>query len=80
MGPKAIENTLNLKPKPLEPSLKLKLQYTQRHNNIEIDWKERITKYSYRINLKTATNNNLMEYIKTKIYLYTQHNLIDFLL
>ena len=37
MGLKAIENTLNLKPKPLEPLLKLELQYIQKHDNIEID-------------------------------------------
>ena len=47
---------------------------------MEIDWKERIAKYSYRIDLKKATDNNLMVYIETKIYLYIQHNLKDFLL
>ena len=47
---------------------------------MEIDQKERITKYNNRINLKTATDNNLAKYIKTKIHLYTQHNLTDFLL
>ena len=47
---------------------------------MEIDQKERITKYNNRIDLETATDNNLAEYIETKIYLYIQHNLIDFLL
>ena len=47
---------------------------------MEINYKERIIKYNNRINLKTAIDNNLAEYIKTKIYLYTQYNLIDFLL
>ena len=47
---------------------------------MEIDWKERITKYGYRINLETAMDNNLMEYIEIKIHLYTQSNLIDFAL
>ena len=47
---------------------------------MEIDWKERIAKYGYRINLKTATDHNLTEYMEIKIYLYTQFNLIDFLL
>ena len=47
---------------------------------MEIDQKERITKYSNKINLETATDNNLVEYIKTKIHLYTRHNLTDFLL
>ena len=47
---------------------------------MEINWKERITKYSYGINLETATDDDLMEYIETKIHLYTQSNLIDFAL
>jgi len=47
---------------------------------MEIDWKERITKYSYGIDLETAMDNNLMEYVETKMYLYTQSNLIDFAL
>ena len=47
---------------------------------MEIDQKERITKYSNRINLEIATDDNLAEYIETKIHLYTRHNLIDFLL
>ena len=47
---------------------------------MKINWKERITKYNNRINLKTATDDDLVEYIETKIYLYTQYNLIDFLL
>ena len=62
---------LNLKLKPPEPLLNFKPQYTQRHNNMEIDWKERITKYNNRINLETATDDNLAEYIETKMYLYT---------
>ena len=37
---------------------------------MEIDWKERIAKYSYGINLETATNNDLTEYMETKMYLY----------
>ena len=45
---------------------------------MEINWKERIVKYGYRINLETATNDNLTEYMETKMHLYTRHNLIDF--
>ena len=45
---------------------------------MEINWKERIAKYGNGINLEAATNNNLMEYMETKIYLYTQSNLIDY--
>ena len=47
---------------------------------MEIDWKKRIAKYSYGINLETATNNNLIKYIETKIYLYIQYNFTDFIL
>ena len=47
---------------------------------MEIDWKERIAKYGYRIDLEITTNDDLMEYMETKIYLYTRHNLTDYLL
>jgi hypothetical protein len=47
---------------------------------MEINWKERIAKYGNGIDLETAINNDLMEYIETKIYLYTQSNLIHYLL
>jgi len=47
---------------------------------MEIDWKERIAKYSYKINLETATDDNLTEYMETKMYLYTRSNLINYLL
>ena len=41
---------------------------------------ERIIKYSNGNNLETATDNNLAEYIETKIHLYTRYNFTDFLL
>ena len=47
---------------------------------MEINQKERIAKYSYKIDLETAINDNLIEYIETKIYLYIWYNLTDFLL
>jgi len=47
---------------------------------MEINWKERIAKYGNGIDLETAINNNLMEYIETKMHLYTQFNLTDYLL
>jgi len=37
---------------------------------MEIDWKERIAKYGYGINLETAINNDLIEYMETKMHLY----------
>ena len=42
--------------------------------------KERITKYSYRINIATALKKNLKEYIKTKIYKYIYKNFTDYTL
>ena len=45
---------------------------------MEINWKERITKYGYGINLEMAMDDDLMEYIEIKIYLYTQYNLTNF--
>jgi hypothetical protein len=47
---------------------------------MEIDWKERIAKYGYGIDLETAINNDLIEYIETKMHLYTRSNLTDYLL
>ena len=47
---------------------------------MEINWKERIAKYSYKIDLKKAMDDNLTVYIETKMHLYIQHNLKDFLL
>ena len=37
---------------------------------MEINWKERIAKYGYLINLEMAINNDLTEYMETKMYLY----------
>ena len=37
-------------------------------------------KYGYPINLETATDDDLMVYVETKMHLYTRHNLTDFLL
>ena len=47
---------------------------------MEINWKERIAKYGYGIDLETATNNDLTVYIETKMHLYARHNLTDYLL
>ena len=47
---------------------------------MEINWKERIAKYGYGIDLEMATDYELMEYVETKMYLYIWSNLIDFLL
>ena len=47
---------------------------------MEINWKERIAKYSYGIDLETATDDNLTVYVETKIHLYIWHNLTDYLL
>jgi hypothetical protein len=44
------------------------------------EWKERITKYSYRINIVTALKEDLKEYIEMKIYKYIYENFIDYIL
>ena len=43
-------------------------------------WKERITKYNYRINIVTALKEDLEEYIETKIYKYIYKNFMDYIL
>ena len=43
-------------------------------------WKERITRYGYRINIVTALKEDLEEYIETKIYKYIYKNFTDYIL
>ena len=47
---------------------------------MDLKWKERIAKYSYRINIATALKKDLEEYIKTKIYKYIYKNFMDYIL
>ena len=42
--------------------------------------KERIARYSYRINIATALKEDLEEYMETKIYKYIYKNFIDHIL
>ena len=42
--------------------------------------KERIAKYSYRINVITALKKDLEEYIETKLYKYIYKNFTDYIL
>ena len=42
--------------------------------------KERIAKYSYRINIATTLKEDLEEYIEIKIYKYTYKNFMDYIL
>ena len=44
------------------------------------EWKKRIAKYNYRINVVTALKEDLEKYIKTKIYKYIYENFIDYIL
>ena len=44
------------------------------------EWKKKITKYSYRINIATALKEDLEKYIKIKIYKYIYKNFIDYIL
>jgi len=43
-------------------------------------WKERIARYSYGINIATALEEDLEEYIETKIYEYIYKNFTDYIL
>ena len=43
-------------------------------------WKERIARYSYRINITTALKKDLKIYIETKIYKYIYKNFTDHIL
>ena len=47
---------------------------------MEINWKERIAKYSYGIDIATALEEDLEEYIETKIYEYIYKNFTDHIL
>jgi len=47
---------------------------------MDSEWKKRIAKYSYRINIVTALEEDLEEYIKTKIYKYIYKNFTDYTL
>ena len=41
-------------------------------------WAEKISRLRDRVNTKNATQNDLKEYITTKIYLYNYENFTDF--
>ena len=44
------------------------------------EWKERIARYSYRINIVTALKKDLKEYMEIKIYKYIYKNFTDYIL
>jgi len=50
------------------------------HNKIDPKWKERIARHGYRIDIATALEKDLEEYIETKIYEYTYKNFTDYIL
>ena len=43
-------------------------------------WKERIARHGYGIDIATALEEDLEEYIKTKIYKYIYKNFTDYIL
>jgi len=43
-------------------------------------WKERIARYSYRIDIATTLKEDLEEYMEMKIYKYTYKNFTDYIL
>ena len=44
------------------------------------EWKERIARHGYGIDITTASKEDLEEYIETKIYEYTYENFTDYTL
>ena len=44
------------------------------------EWKERITKYNYGIDIITALKEDLKEYMEIKIYKYIYKNFTDYIL
>ena len=47
---------------------------------MDLKWKERIAKYSYRINIVTALKKDLKKDIEIKIYKYIYKNFTDYIL
>ena len=47
---------------------------------MDLEWKERIARYSYKINIATALKEDLEEYIEKKIYKYIYKNFTDYTL
>ena len=41
-------------------------------------WAEKVSRLGDKVNTKNATQNDLKEYIATKIYLYSYKNFIDY--
>ena len=44
------------------------------------EWKERIARHSYGINIVTALKEDLEEYMEIKIYKYIYENFMDYIL
>jgi len=44
------------------------------------EWKKRIARHGYRIDVATALEEDLEEYIETKIYEYIYKNFMDYIL
>jgi len=50
------------------------------NNKIDSKWKERIARHGYRIDIATALEEDLEEYMETKIYKYIYKNFMDYIL
>ena len=44
------------------------------------EWKERIARHGYGIDITTASKEDLEEYMETKIYEYIYENFMDYIL
>jgi hypothetical protein len=50
------------------------------YNKIDPKWKERIARYGYGIDVATALEEDLEEYVEIKIYEYIYENFTDYIL
>ena len=61
----------------LDLNLNLNLDLKPRHDKMDPEWKERIARHGYGINITTALKEDLEEYMETKIYKYIYENFTD---
>src|SRR6266700_587344 len=66
--------TLTSTPLPLHPHLYTLILIT----TMDPKWAKKVSRLGDRVNTKNATQNDLEEYVATKIYLYNYENFIDY--
>ena len=61
-------------------NLDLNLNLELQHDKMDPEWKERIARHSYGIDITAASKEDLKEYMETKIYEYIYENFTDYIL